>query len=385
MTVGYIDEEAFSRKGVDRFIELARLDPLRHYVLGGRIEGSVRARILTEKPPNLELTGFLSHDDLRRLLWSSSVYVQLSWHETFGVAMAEAMLCGCVPLISDSEALGEVAGKWAVVSRSPDHDADAMDQALRRAEGTSQAEMAADVGARLSLGTRKSQLARAMNGGKVTARPTGVVRGGWSRTVLPVLPEMRVLDIGSGAFPNDRADILCDGELVDNRHRAGLPVVIDRPMVVADAGALPFRDGAFDYAIASHIAEHLPAPDSFCRELSRVASSGYIETPSPLADVLLHEDYHLWRVGGSRNRLRFARKSQPGRLARLLTTPVYFVMNAGQPSCEGRVMPLPGGLLGRAVKFGLRAVNGGLARLGVLHTRVQFSPTAPLEWQMKDR
>jgi hypothetical protein len=207
-------------------------------------------------------------------------------------------------------------------------------------------------------------------------------RAGWSRSAIPVTSGMRVLDLGSGAFPNPRADVLCDRELIDSRHRAGLPIVVDRPTVVADAGALPFRDGAFDFAIASHLAEHLLDPASFCKELSRVARAGYIETPSPVADVLLHEEYHLWRVSSANGELRFLRKGERSALQARLTDPFYFVLNAGQPSCERSTMGLPRGVAGRILTQLLRVATGTLARLGLLHTRHRFSPTEPLRFRI---
>jgi hypothetical protein len=74
---------------------------------------------------------------------------------------------------------------------------------------------------------------------------------------VPVEDGMLVVDIGSGAFPNPRADVLCDRELTDNRHRSGMAAVVDRPFVVADVTALPFRGGSIDFAIVSHLAEHV--------------------------------------------------------------------------------------------------------------------------------
>lgn len=212
-----------------------------------------------------------------------------------------------------------------------------------------------------------------------TARP----RGGWSRTALPIAPSMLVVDVGSGAFPNARADVLCDRDLVDNRHRAGLAVVVDRPLVRGDASALPFRERAIDFVIASHIAEHVDDPDALCRELARVADAGYIETPSPLADVLLHEDYHIWRVGLRGGILTFTAKRERPRWLAAATEPFYKIYNSGQPMCPRQTYRLPRGRLGSVAGFMIKAFAAGLSRLGVMHTRVIFSPAAPLRWSVK--
>ena len=38
------------------------------------------------------------------------MYVQVSAHEGFGVAVAESMLCGCIPVVTPRYALPEVVG-----------------------------------------------------------------------------------------------------------------------------------------------------------------------------------------------------------------------------------------------------------------------------------
>jgi len=211
------------------------------------------------------------------------------------------------------------------------------------------------------------------------------VRAGWSRTPLPITPEMVVLDLGSGAFPNARANILCDRDLVDNRHRAGLAVVIDRPLVRADATALPFGTGSVDFVIASHLAEHIEDPEAFCAELARVSKAGYIETPSPLADYLLDEEYHIWRVGHRNGALVFRAKAPRSRLRATLTDQFYKVFYAGQPSCERPTHDLPDNALGRAAALALRALGGVLNRLGVMHTRYLFTPTRPMRCEVQRR
>lgn len=104
-----------------------------------------------------------------------------------------------------------------------------------------------------------------------------------------------VLEIGSGDNPNPRSNILCDRFIGDNTERGG-NIVIDRPLVVADAHHLPFRDGAFVYTICSHILEHMDDPCQFARELVRVSSGGYIQSPSEIAERMFHWSFHRWYV-----------------------------------------------------------------------------------------
>lgn len=106
-----------------------------------------------------------------------------------------------------------------------------------------------------------------------------------------------VLDLGSGDDPHPRANILCDRFVKDNRQRAGgFSIVIDRPLVVADARCLPFKNQAFDYIICRHLLEHLVDPERLIKELMRVGKAGYIETPSILAERFFGWDFHLWFV-----------------------------------------------------------------------------------------
>ncbi len=207
---------------------------------------------------------------------------------------------------------------------------------------------------------------------------------GWSRTRVGLRPDDLVLDVGCGAFPNEAASISCDRSLDEDRHRTGRRTEVDRPFVLCDATALPFRDGSVGFVIASHIGEHVDDPALLCSELSRVAVAGYIETPSPLADYLLDEEYHQWRVGGGGSSIHFSRKPAKRRLAKWLTYQFYRCFYAGR-EMGAPTYPLPSGLAGKVVAKVLYVVRGVLNRTGVMHTRVQFGPEAPLRWIVDEK
>jgi len=65
--------------------------------------------------PNVHLPGYLSNDELLRLYQRSQFYIQLSAHESFGISVVEAMLCECVPIVTDRYALPEVVGDSGIV------------------------------------------------------------------------------------------------------------------------------------------------------------------------------------------------------------------------------------------------------------------------------
>jgi SAM-dependent methyltransferase len=74
-----------------------------------------------------------------------------------------------------------------------------------------------------------------------------------------------------------------------------------RPLFDADAAAMPFADQVFDYAICSHVLEHVPDPAAVIAELTRVAKAGYIEVPEAASAKILDFPSHLWwcRLDGS--------------------------------------------------------------------------------------
>ena len=134
------------------------------------------------------------------------------------------------------------------------------------------------------------------------------------KVFLPIPSGALVLEVGSGDSPSPRANILLDLTL-ENRERVGGRTVIDRPLVIGQTEKLPFRDKAFGYAIAFHVLEHIPDPNQFLSELQRVASAGYIETPSFWAENLQPLRMHRLQVGVDSDAdgpfLLIRKKSQP--------------------------------------------------------------------------
>jgi glycosyltransferase involved in cell wall biosynthesis len=66
------------------------------------------------------LTGGVSDETLADWYRRASVYVQASRHEGFGMAVAEAMLAGCIPVVTKAGALPEVVGDVGVQVDAPD-------------------------------------------------------------------------------------------------------------------------------------------------------------------------------------------------------------------------------------------------------------------------
>lgn len=117
----------------------------------------------------------------------------------------------------------------------------------------------------------------------------------WSlrRYHCPVPKNALVLEVGSGGNPYARANVLLDA-YEDTRERHWAPLVSDRPTVLGFVENLPFRDGAFDFVIASHVLEHSVQPEKFLAELQRVARAGYIEVPDAFMErINPYRDHRL--------------------------------------------------------------------------------------------
>lgn len=142
------------------------------------------------------------------------------------------------------------------------------------------------------------------------ARRLGFERIAWAlrRLHCPVPKNALVLEVGSGGNPYARANVLLDAyETTRERHWA--PLVTDRPTVLGFVENLPFRDGAFDFVIASHVLEHSPDPERFVSELQRVARAGYIETPDAFMERINPYHDHRLEVTVRKNRLLIRKKS----------------------------------------------------------------------------
>jgi glycosyltransferase involved in cell wall biosynthesis len=137
LSVSYISPKSIKRKGILTLLEAARRTPEISYRIGGRIqeEGAVQ-QILAAAPPNVTFLGSLSDPELLREMQAAKVYAQLSYHEGFGMAVAEAMACECVPVVTNRGSLPEVAGDvgFAVPVEDPEAAAVAFRAALAAGE-----------------------------------------------------------------------------------------------------------------------------------------------------------------------------------------------------------------------------------------------------------
>jgi glycosyltransferase involved in cell wall biosynthesis len=143
LTVGPIATSTLVQKGHRPFVEAARhLPDVRFVFVGKPLDGAI-GELEALAGDNVEFTGWASDAELEDLYARASVYVQPSRHEGFGLAVAEAMLAGCVPVVMNVTAMPEVVGDAGVLIESQDPEA-----------------VAAGVAEALALGAEAHQAAR---------------------------------------------------------------------------------------------------------------------------------------------------------------------------------------------------------------------------------
>ena len=107
-------------KGIDIFLMTAKHMPdVGFDLIGIRGEALTHARREAKDLPNVTIVeGPINYETLLEYYNNASAYCQLSMDETFGVATAEAMSCGCIPVVSEVPSLAEVTGGTGeIVSR----------------------------------------------------------------------------------------------------------------------------------------------------------------------------------------------------------------------------------------------------------------------------
>jgi glycosyltransferase involved in cell wall biosynthesis len=111
VTVGNLTNEVTIRiKGIDTFTKIAEILPDIKFILIGKHDLKLAKKWRAKAPSNLEIIDFLPQERLIEYYQRAKVYAQLSYQESFGCALAEAMLCECVPVVTRKGAIPEVVG-----------------------------------------------------------------------------------------------------------------------------------------------------------------------------------------------------------------------------------------------------------------------------------
>ncbi len=112
VTVATVAATTARVKGLDVFARCSRqLPDVQFAILGPCTEPRVAADLRAQGGANLTIVGeHLPPERLLRWYQRAAVYAQLSARESFGMALAEAMACVCVPVATSVGALPEVIG-----------------------------------------------------------------------------------------------------------------------------------------------------------------------------------------------------------------------------------------------------------------------------------
>lgn len=98
-------------KGVDLLLEAARQLPDWTFVVIGVLDPEAYAG----SPRNMDFVAWSAPEELKKRLASARFYAQLSMSEGFGNALCEAMLCGCIPVVSNVGAMPRIVGATGAV------------------------------------------------------------------------------------------------------------------------------------------------------------------------------------------------------------------------------------------------------------------------------
>jgi len=131
LTVGLINNDrTFYLKGIDTFIETARLLPAFRFQVVG-INRVILARKLGNIPLNVTLFEKVEHAELIDFYKNAKVYCQLSRSESFGLSILEAMTFGDFPIVTREGGMPEVVGNLGtVVERDPQVIADLIEHRI---------------------------------------------------------------------------------------------------------------------------------------------------------------------------------------------------------------------------------------------------------------
>ena len=137
ITVGGISHETIKKKRFDVFVDASKYLTTGQSVLIGKfLDDSIR-QLERNASSNVKFTGYIPEEALLQYYQKAKVYCQLSTQESFGVALAEAMSCGCVPVVTRKYSLPEIVGDtgFYVPYNDPEATADAIRQALASDKG----------------------------------------------------------------------------------------------------------------------------------------------------------------------------------------------------------------------------------------------------------
>jgi glycosyltransferase involved in cell wall biosynthesis len=106
----------FQLKGIDLILEVAPLFPDCEFTIIGANE----TMHLPIRSKNVKLIPVMKHEELIKFYSESEFYLQLSMSEGFPNALCEAMLCECIPIVSNVGAMPDITGDTGFIFKNRD-------------------------------------------------------------------------------------------------------------------------------------------------------------------------------------------------------------------------------------------------------------------------
>jgi glycosyltransferase involved in cell wall biosynthesis len=134
LAVGRVSRYDNQIKGWTTFVKAAALLPQYRFKMVGIWHDNGIDELRDHNSDNVTYTGFLPDHELLQQMDAAKVIVQVSYREGFGLAVAEAMLFECAPVVTDQGSLHEVVGEMGIYVPydDPVSTAAAIEQALER-------------------------------------------------------------------------------------------------------------------------------------------------------------------------------------------------------------------------------------------------------------
>lgn len=107
-------KQSFYIKGVDRYISAARILGDVEFTLIGA-EKEFILSIEKNIPTNLQIVGKVNHSNMANYYSRAKVYCQFSRRESFCLALAEAMIYNCSPVIANVGGMPEVTAQTGII------------------------------------------------------------------------------------------------------------------------------------------------------------------------------------------------------------------------------------------------------------------------------
>ena len=116
--IAVFSDNQFKLKGGDLILSIAEQFPEHNFY----IAGTKKPKHLKQIPSNVHFLGKISREELRDEYRKATFHFQLSMFEGFGLALCEAMLCGCVPIGSSVNMIPEIIGDTGFIVDKRDRE-----------------------------------------------------------------------------------------------------------------------------------------------------------------------------------------------------------------------------------------------------------------------